>query len=169
MHQGLIDSTSNNNNSSFKPIERSRRIHDYGNNEFDKLEKPTYLKSHHNLRRIRLIKILILSVCLFSDLFVHGPLRFAKQGFFFTVWSEVLVLVTLILGQILPPLTKTKSFVLVTMQHTAVTVQVLVVGIFWGVLFPALGISFGSSKDDPNFDFLVFTNVYKHTLPFLCM
>ena len=53
-----------------------------------------------------------------------------------------------------------------TLQHAFLLQESIVVLVFWGILFPYLGLNGGGKHNTANFKYMM---VYKHTVPFLIM
>jgi hypothetical protein len=122
--------------------------------------------NHHLLFKVRFIKLFIALVVLFQPVFVVGPVRFASSYFFFTQWSETLVAIGLFFTLFISPMTEKANARLSNFHHAIVSIQVIVVMTYWGVLYPSLG--WATPDDYPNKDVWLFSMVYKHTIPFLC-
>jgi hypothetical protein len=125
-----------------------------------------YGTNHFALFRLRLLKLIISLVILFFPIFLFGFEKFAKNYFFFTQWSETLVGVVIFLTLFLAPMTEGRNRFMTNFQHAVVSIQVIVVLTYWGVLYPKLG--WACPDNYPNKKLWKFQMCYKHTTPFLC-
>ena len=110
--------------------------------------------------------MVITLVVLFHPIFVVGPKAFAHSYFFFTQWSETFVAAVIFFTIFLNPICDKKGVFLTNFQHAIVTIQVIVVATYWGVLYPSLG--WATPDDYPSKTLWIFQMCYKHTVPFLC-
>ena len=99
-----------------------------------------------------------------SILFASGPFRFVRSFGFYTIWNETFVFLYFFCLVLLHPLTKRYSNLLVNFQHQVIISQSIVVLVFWGVLFPALGLTPGKGGWTETY-----LNIYMHTFPYFCI
>ena len=128
------------------------------------LSNTTYYKNKNTLHKIRAVMFAILAMNWASILFSNGPFKFVRSFAFYTIWNETFVFLYFFCLVFLHPLTKRYSNLLVNFQHQVITSQFIVVLVFWGVLFPNLGLT--PSKGGWTESYL---NIYMHTFPFFCI
>jgi hypothetical protein len=65
------------------------------------------------------------------------------------------------------PHTLKRGKLLTNLQHAFLMQETIVVVVFWGILFPILGLN-GGGKGEPS-HYFTYMMIYKHTVPFLSM
>jgi len=119
-----------------------------------------YTSNIHLLPRIRFIVCVLLCVFYFADLFARGYEAFFLGYCYYTIWGETLVLLYFFGITFIGSFSKTTNYWLLTLQHIALSIELVVVSMFWGVLAPSLGFGPWGIK--------LFLGIYKHSIPMLC-
>lgn len=115
------------------------------------------------LHKIRVLMFFVLAINWASGAFINGPVKFAGNFVFYTIWNETFVFLYFFCLVFLHPVTKRNSDFLVSFQHQVVVSQTIVVVVYWTILAPALGIDLGKGAS------MFYINCYKHSFPFLCI